>query len=45
MEEKQRDYTVAELFRQLREDPSWEPDAEYREKAIGMLLQNILPSA
>ena len=45
MEEKRQNYTVEELLTQLRQDSSWEPEAEYRKKAIGMLLQNILPNA
>lgn len=38
------DYSVQELIQELMDDASWEPDPEYRQKAVGMLFQNVFPS-
>ena len=49
MEEKlkisdmEEDYTVQELIHELMNDDSWEPNPEYRAKAIGMLMMSVFP--
>ncbi len=40
-EEMNLDISVQELIARLAEDESWEPDPEYRKKAIGMLMQKL----
>lgn len=35
------EYTVQELIERLAQDESWEPDPEYRQKAIGTLFSNV----
>lgn len=43
LSQEETEYTVHELIQELIQDDSWEPNPEYRGKAVGMLMMSVFP--